>query len=573
MQNASHSKPARRNYGAGKFNVNAEGVFSQSPAKDGETPAPQWLCSRLDVVAKTRDEHGNEWGRLLQWLDDDGNAHQWAVSAELLEGDGNEVRKELARQGLHIASHLNARHLLIAYIKNWQIDTRARCTNRLGWHGDVYVGAQHSFGETKELHIFQSAAPIESALSVSGSLANWRENVAALADGNSRLVFALSIAFAGPLVRLAGEDGGGIHVRGQSSCGKSTALNLAASVWGKPSDVVRQWRCTTNGLEGVAALHNDNVLILDELSQIRPEDAGEAAYMLGNGQGKTRASKTGTARPALQWRLLFLSAGEESLSALMAQGNKRSTAGQEIRLADIPADAGKSMGLFEDLHGYATPNEMAQALKHASNDYHGSAGHTWLEYLCANLAGLTDQLRADIDRFAAHVTRKGASGQELRISRRFGLVAVAGELASLAGLTGWPLGIATQAAETCFAAWLEGFGSGNHEERTIIRQTLAFLETHGSSRFEAIKGPDTQRIPNRAGFFRLGDDHQCEYLMTNESFSKEICQGHDPKLVKRNLQDAGILIPGKNGSPTHQARLPGLGNARVYVLRHADQPE
>ncbi|WP_457589305.1 DUF927 domain-containing protein, partial [Legionella pneumophila] len=49
----------------------------------------------------------------------------------------------------------------------------------------------------------------------------------------------------------------------------------------------RLWRSTTNGLEGLAALHNDGLLILDELSQMDPREAGEAAYLLANGQGKT----------------------------------------------------------------------------------------------------------------------------------------------------------------------------------------------------------------------------------------------------------------------------------------------
>ena len=107
--------------------------------------------------------------------------------------------------------------------------------------------------------------------------------MARLAQGNSRLVFALSVAFAGPLANVAGEDSGGFHIRGGTSIGKSTALKVAASVWGDPVAYPRLWRATANGLEGLAALHNDGLLILDELSQIDPKEAGEAAYLLANG--------------------------------------------------------------------------------------------------------------------------------------------------------------------------------------------------------------------------------------------------------------------------------------------------
>ena len=90
-----------------------------------------------------------------------------------------------------------------------------------------------------------------------------------------------------------------------------------------------------NGLEGLAAVHNDGLLILDELSQIDPKEAGEAAYLLANGQGKNRASKLGTIKPSNRWSLIFLSAGEESLTTLMARAGQRTNAGQEISIFKI----------------------------------------------------------------------------------------------------------------------------------------------------------------------------------------------------------------------------------------------
>lgn len=80
---------------------------------------------------------------------------------------------------------------------------------------------------------------------------------------------------------------------------------------------------------------------------------------------KAPASRNGTARAAQRWRLLFLSAGEESLSALMARVAKRTNAGQEVRLADIEADAGAGMGAFEVLHEHESPAALALALKDA----------------------------------------------------------------------------------------------------------------------------------------------------------------------------------------------------------------
>ena len=105
------------------------------------------------------------------------------------------------------------------------------------------------------------------------------------------MLFSISCAAAGPLLELAGAEGGGFHLRGPSSCGKTTLLHAAASFYGPPADVVRSWRSTSNALEGIAALHNDCTLMLDELSQMASGDAAEASYMLANGAGKSRANQ------------------------------------------------------------------------------------------------------------------------------------------------------------------------------------------------------------------------------------------------------------------------------------------
>ena len=49
---------------------------------------------------------------------------------------------------------------------------------------------------------------------------------------------------------------------------------------------------------------------------------------------------------------------------------------------------------------------------------------------------------------------EAALGQVQRVRRRFALVAVAGELASETGITGWPKGEAIDAARAVFNAWL-----------------------------------------------------------------------------------------------------------------------
>lgn len=559
-------------HGQGHFLANAKGVFFINKDAEGNEKSAKWICSPLRVAAKTRDERNGEWGRLLEWHDDDGKQHQWAMPLEMLEGDGTDVRRELARLGLQISSNQTERGLLSAYIKVSPVEARARCVERLGWHEGVFVTPSGTVGESDELKVFQNSHAIEPAYSVTGTAAEWRENVARLAQGNSRLTFAISIAFAGALADVTGEDSGGFHFRGASSSGKSTALRVAASVWGNPSKYVRLWRGTVNGLEGMAVMHNDGLLILDEISQIDPGAAGDAAYMLANGQGKVRAQRNGMARAPQRWRLLFLSAGEESLSGIMSRAGKRTSAGQEIRLADIEADAGAGMGIFQNLHSHQSPAAAAGAIKAAADKFHGAIGLAWLDYVAKNRRHLATSIVDSIESFVADIIPVNAAGQVERVARRFALVAIAGELATACGLTGWAQGESTRGAHECFRSWLEAFGgNGNREGRAIADHARAFFEMHGASRFEDMRATEAQRVHNRVGFFRNGDNGAREFLVLAQAFRSEICDGFNEKTVKRVLIDASMLIPSKDGQPSQNIRLPGLGSTKVYVFKYAGE--
>lgn len=563
-KNANATSPTTIcSYGNGHFLTNAKGVFYISKDGEGNDRPAKWICSPLHVVAKTRDGRNSEWGRLLEWCDDDGKVHRWPMPLELLEGDGTDVRRELARLGLQISSNQTERGLLAAYIKVVPVEARARCVERLGWDDGVFVLPAGAVGESGELRVFQNSHAVEPAYSVAGTVADWRNSVAALATGNSRLTFAISVAFAGALADITGEDSGGFHLRGASSSGKSTSLRVAASVWGNPSKYVRLWRGTVNGLEGMAVMHNDGLLILDEISQIDPGAAGDAAYMLANGQGKVRAQRNGMARPPQRWRLFFLSAGEESLTSIMARAGKRTSAGQEIRLADIEADAGAGMGIFEDIHGHQSAAAIANAIKTASDKNFGAVGLAWLENVAENRQQLVATLVESIEQFVTDIIPLNAASQVGRVARRFALAAVAGELATHYGLTGWQQGEAMRGARECFCAWVEAFGGiGNREGRAILEHVRAFFEKHGASRFEHVRATEDQRIYNRAGFISIREDGSREFWVLGEAFRSEICNGFNERTVKRVLIDAGMLVPAKDGKPTTNVRANDLGSAR-----------
>ncbi len=551
----------------------APGVYWLDVVKDKETgvvigqAAPVWICSPLTVAAMTRDTQGSAWGRLLVFKDRDRREHRWAMPMRMMAGSGEELRAELLAEGLVITSNPSQRRLVADYIAREQPDVTARCVSRTGWQGDVFALPRETFGDSDaEPVIFQTAALDGVALGQAGTLAGWREQVCAPCAGNSRLVLAVSAGFAGPCLGMLGTDGGGLHLRGNSSTGKSTALAVAASMFGPPS-YARTWRQTDNALEGVAALHSDLLLILDEIGQLDPKHAGQVAYLLANGQGKGRSRRDGTPRALATWRVLFLSAGEVGLADLVTQGGGKVRAGQEVRVIDLPADAGAGFGLFEQVPDGSSPGGFADALKVVSGKHYGHALPAFLRALVAAPDRARESLRAIRDEIAAELAPNDAAGQVRRVAARFALIAAAGELATAYQLTGWKTGEADQAARTCFTAWLAGRGTpGAAEPAAMLEQVRAFLEAHGESRFTRWDAPeDGARTVNRAGFRKHTDDGP-EYFIERGVFKREVAQGFDPTAVARVLIDAGAMMAGSNGEATRKERLPDSRSVRVYRI-------
>lgn len=545
------------------------GVYWIGPAKGnqlGDLARPLWVCDPLKIEAATRDDQDGEWGRLLLFKDMDGKSKSWAMPQRFLSAGGEELRSELLAAGLRIAPSAKARAALANYLFREHPKVRARCVSRTGWHGDSFVLPRETLGPAKaERFIFQSPSLAGVALGQAGTLEGWREHVCAPCAGNSRLVLPVSTGFAALCLGLLGLEGGGLHLRGSSSTGKTTALQVAASLFGPPG-FMGTWRHTDNALEGVAALHSDLLLPLDELSQLDPRHAGQVAYLLANGQGKGRAHRDGSPRPVTTWRTLFLSAGEVGLADLVTEGGGKVRAGQQVRVLDIAADAGAGLGLFEQLPPGVTAGQFSDALKCGCATNYGHAMPAFLRKLVADPAKARTALRTMADKLAAALTPPDATGQVRRAAARFALIGSAGELATLWGLTGWATGEAERAARTCFQAWMDGRGTtGAAEPAAMLAQVRAFLEQHGESRFTPWDADaHAPRTVNRCGFRRPTDGGP-EFYVERESFRTEICKGFDPAAVARVLADHGALMK-EGGNCTRKERLPDGRHLRVYRI-------
>jgi uncharacterized protein (DUF927 family) len=422
--------------GLGVFDVREDGVYYIDPDPEKE---PMRICGPLKIMALTRATDSENWGCLLEWQDRDGKPHRWPMPANLLAGSGEEYRRRLLDGGLDIGSGPKARERLGIYILTTHPTTRVTCTDRIGWHNNCFVlpdGCIPRLGA--ETVLYQTDSEPDHRLNIRGTADEWREYVGVLCAGNSRVLLAVCCAFAGTLLEMLGVENGGIHLVCPSSKGKTTTLIVAGSVLGGGGThgYTETWRATANGIEATAEAHHDLTLVLDEIGQVDAREAGDTAYLLANGQGKTRMTRTIGLRRRKGWRLLFLSSGELTLADHSASAGKRTRGGAEVRLLNISADAGAGMGLFDDLHGYTSADAFADLLKERALKYYGAPIRAFLKNVVACRAEI---LKRWPEYRAAFVSEHAetASGEVKRAAGRLALIAYAGEMATKWGITGW----------------------------------------------------------------------------------------------------------------------------------------
>ena len=235
------------------FSVDDRGVWFNGFDPQGRPRPPLRVCGPLRVTARTRLANGAGWGWLVEFNDFAGTPKEWVIGTATLQGDGVRYREALADMGMHIEPGRTAREKLGQYIQSRRVQTFARVVERAGWHGRLYVLPGRVFGVSDERVILSPEGTAEHPFKQRGSLDKWRGSVARVCDGNTRPTFAVSAAFAGPLLRLAGLQSGGFHFVGPSSRGKTSSLYAAASVWGSP-EMKRLWRATDNAVEFFGAV-------------------------------------------------------------------------------------------------------------------------------------------------------------------------------------------------------------------------------------------------------------------------------------------------------------------------------
>lgn len=215
-------------------------------------------------------------------------------------------------------------------------------------------------------------AQLAGAFRAQGSLKAWLKAMK-LVRRYPVVNFAVLASLAAPLLHILNAPNIIVDLSCETSTGKTTALKVAASVWGNPDDrspspLVRSWDATRVYVERSAGLLHSLPLLLDETKRAKdPRQVSQFLYDYAQGQGKGRGSIKGT-RGSSTWRGVLISTGENKAVDFAAGDG-----GAHARVISI---AGKPLGK-------ATPNKtrrIARLMSILESNY-GHAGLLFLQYL------------------------------------------------------------------------------------------------------------------------------------------------------------------------------------------------
>ncbi|MDX3839019.1 DUF927 domain-containing protein [Streptomyces europaeiscabiei] len=293
------------------------------------------------------------------------------------------VSRETAKRGRKLIETLGAAGLPAVEgdaraVEKWLAEFEAGNVGRipseqlarwLGWQDDGTFVSSPEDGIKVDVPFEEQRGPAR-AHARKGTLDGWKDTVVGLAGFPVPRV-ALAAALAAPLLKPLGLNSFTLDISSRSTKGKTTALQVALSVWADPSEhasAMSNWRTTLYAIEKRLNLVRGIVTVFDETMAVTDDSLiDEVLYQLPMNHGKARSG--GAFGNMLPWETILLSSGERpALSFTTSQGAAARILGTTI------APFGEGGGA------------AAAAARDGVLAHHGHAGPEFIRYILSGLA-------------------------------------------------------------------------------------------------------------------------------------------------------------------------------------------
>lgn len=303
----------------------------------------------------------------------------------------------LARQGVAVNSE-NAKEVVkfLGVLESLNYDQlpRQNSVSHMGWFQDgqfmPYVDDVSYDGDSPEfLNMYSEFKP-------TGDEQTWMSIAKDVRKADSIPArIALASSFAAPLVQILGGLPFFVHFWGETGCGKTVGLMLAASVWGNP-DVgryVKTFSGTKVSQELYASFCCNLPILFDELQVISDRKTfDDIIYMLCEGVSKGRGAKEGGLQVQKRWSSCIITTGEMPI----IQGN--SGGGAVARIVEVNFGG---VPLFKD----------ARTTANTLKEHYGFAGPKFIQLLRKD--GIIDAIKALQKKFYAELMQEDVQDKQV----------------------------------------------------------------------------------------------------------------------------------------------------------------
>ncbi len=498
-----------------------------------------------------------------------------APRGQLLEDHAAALIKDLMNKGATTVPGKKIK--VLNYLQSFQLQGAEYAVKRIGWFTDT-IGAKGFALPTKiitegerTIYLPECKSPVHNSIFASCSIEDEKRYVSDKCKGNPYLIFVRGLACSGPFLNPLNLAGGGFNLYGLSSMGKTTALQVGASVWGNGSDpeenptetVIQRWNTTANALEGVAQSANDIFLPLDEVGSNKMNDLGQVIYNLAGGIGKTSMTSDRQMRESYSWKTQIGSTGEYPMEWQVENSkSSKSTGGQRIRILDIalPDD------IFQDTGGLET-KVFVDKLKANCGLYFGATGEVLIKHLVSvvNDPERSLQLREGFSEACISLDRPGLENMQGRAQKRFAVVLLALQTSINLGLINISPDEAQAAVGLVFDCWLENCALISDVDRGI-ENIKRFIQTTP----HRIRDANDATVKGANKLVGYKDSRNQRYLILKSEF-QEVCGVAACRDVLKLLDEQGYLYKNNtnnNGTqrPSSRHYVAGVGSVTAYAI-------
>lgn len=397
----------------------------------------------------------------------------------------------------------------------------------------IYVTDRYGFDQFKNQTIFvsnkiHSAKPIDDRIQIShstynlqpaGQKSNWLDMYVSCVKGHPNLELAVILGLSSPVLTILKQKHPDlrsllVHLSGNSTTGKTTALNLAISTASSPNlgekSLMRSWNSTQNAILGSLGGLHGLPIAFDELSTNTTTNLTSIVYSLTEGIGRGRANIDGSIHESATWSTVMLSSGELSIYNRLSNNT-----GLKIRVLD-----------FEDLQ-WTDSAEQANQIKETITTNHGHILPDFVDFLLSyGLEKIYDCYSSQVDKFRQMLS---ASKTAIRFASKLAILSTTAELVNESNLL--------QVNINDLVQILVDYEINHIEERDLATLALDHLMQHLLANRNTLINNNT--VGRRLGF--LENETVFLYRSETERILKQL-GFEDANLVIKNWSKNGTLI-------------------------------